>query len=166
MEDLAINLGVVAERLSKSVVHSHLGYTPLPGSYPGLWSQVLSWRYPSSRFFPRSPVPSPFLGVPHSWLGVLQSWLVGTQYQPGGTPGLGYCPSLDRTGVPHWLVQDWHTTPSQDRTGVPLPHKTEQQSEYLLCNGWYASCSHAGGLSSSIIHLFLPNSCRILPVLT
>ena len=53
----------------------------------------------------------------------------------GGYPGqasMGYPP-------PHW---NW--------MGVPPSPKTEQQSEYLLRDGQYASCVHAGGLSCCV----------------
>ena len=70
--------------------------------------------YPGPRFFPRSLVPVPFLGVPQS--------LART--------GLGYPPPDPG--------QDWGTT---------TPSETEQQSEYLLHGGRYASCGQAGELS-------------------
>ena len=38
------------------------GSTPVPCSFPGHWSQVLSWEYPSPRFFPRLLVPGPLSG--------------------------------------------------------------------------------------------------------
>ena len=90
------------------------GGTTVPGSFPHLWSQVLSQGVPQSQVLSWVSGPSSFLGVPQSW--------------PEGS-------------------EDW-STPSQDRTGVPPPPpRTEQQSKYLLCSGWYASCGHAGGLS-------------------
>ena len=97
------------------------GGTPVPGSFSGHWSQVLSGVYPSPRFFPRSPVPAPFLGVPqYGGTSPLTRW------------GLGYPPP-----------------PSQARSGLGYPPTpgTEQQSKHLLRGGWYASCVHAVGLS-------------------
>ena len=87
--------------------------------------------YPRGYPFPRSLVPGPFPGVPQSQV---LSWEVSLS-QPGGTP---------------WPGQDW-VPPGQDRTGVPPPpSQTEQQSEYFLGGGQYASCGHAGGLSCDV----------------
>ena len=108
------------------------GGTPIPGSFPGLWSQVLSRGLPESqvlsqvsgprsfpggylspRFFPRSLVPGPFQG--------------GTQQksQPGGTP--------ERIEVPPLPSWDW---------GTPCPSE-----QVLATRRAVASCGHAGGLS-------------------
>ena len=76
------------------------GGTPLPGFFPGHWSQVLSGG---------TTVLGSFPGY---WSQVLS----------GGYPNMGYPPS-----------QNWGTPP-----------RTEQQSEYLLRSGRYASCVHAG----------------------
>ena len=72
-------------------VHTGEG-TPVPDSFSGFWSQILSRRYPSPRFFPRSLVPGHFQGVYQSWPGEYPSPSWG-----GGTPvpGRGY-----RSGVP------------------------------------------------------------------
>ena len=75
------------------------GGTPVPGSFPGLWSQVLSRGYPSPRFFPIFLVPgglgtypSPGCGtlvlareVPQSQLGASYDWVT-----PQARTGLGY----------------------------------------------------------------------------
>ena len=105
----------------------NMGGTPVPGSFPGLLSQVLSWGYPSLR----SHVLSQKGWYPGLWYHVLSGryhspgW--GVPYpQPGliyprpGQNWLGYPPA--GIGVP----------PSQDRTGFPR--------DWLRC-GWYASCS-------------------------
>ena len=100
------------------------GGTPVPGSFPGLWSQVLSRGYHSPRFFPRSLIlsqvsgprsflgegyPRPFWGYPRT--GPRQGW--GTPSQDWGTPpwpGLGY--PLPQPGLEYPLPsQDWGPPP-------------------------------------------------------
>ena len=85
------------------------GGTPVPGSFPGLWSQVLSRG---------TPVPGSFPGL---WSQVL-SWGVPQSWPSGGTPGQGTS-SQDRTGVPPQLGQDW---------GTPL----RQNSRVSTCMWW------------------------------
>ena len=95
------------------------GATPVPGSFQGLWSQVLSrrgtpvpgsfqglWSQVLCRGAPQSQVLSKVFG-PRSYRGG------GTQVPAGGYPSPGQdrngvLPIQDRTGVP----------PSQDRSGV------------------------------------------------
>ena len=90
------------------------GGTSNPGSFPGHWSQVLSWGYPSP-----------------GWRGVPQSWLVE------GTPGQG-SPPLARSGwgTP-WPGQDG-VPPSQDRTGVPPPPQDRTAERALAM--WQVVC--------------------------
>ena len=90
-----------------------VGCTPVPGSFPGLWSQVLSRGYPILWSHVLSGgYPSPDLegGTPIPAGGVpVTPVLAGGYPSPGqGYPwtGLGYPP------------------PDQDRTGVPLPTRT------------------------------------------
>ena len=73
----------------------------------------------------------------------------------GGTP-----PGQDRTGIPPRPVQGYPLARTGTGLGVPQPghewgtlppSETEQQSEYLLRSGRYASCGHAGGLSCFLI---------------
>ena len=122
----------------RSLVPGHFWEgTPVPGSFPGLLSHVLSrgpqscWggggggtpvltgQYPSPRQEGQYPVP-------------------GRRYP---SPGQGVPRSPASVGYPKIGV------PPQDRTGVP-PHlpDIEQQSEYLLPGRRYASCGHTGGL--------------------
>ena len=93
-----------------------------PGKYRSDWSQV------------------PFRGYPSPRHGVPQSQAECNHSQAGGSPvqGGGVSPGQDRTG------QDWGTTPPN--TEVP-PQNTEDQKEYLVCGGRYASCIPAEGLS-------------------
>ena len=124
---------------------SFQGDTPVSGSFPGHWSQVLSGRGSHTpapghwpQVFSRGGTSVMAGRVPHSFLGVPQSW-------PGGIPVCGY-PSPGK---------DW-VHPSQVRMGTPypgqdgVPSMTEKQNKHLLCTGWYASFVHAGGLSCSI----------------
>ena len=77
------------------------GGTSVPGSLPGLWSQVISQGYQSLQWIPQDRIP----------------------------------PGQDRTGATPW-------------PGLRYPPaQTEQQSEYLLRYGRYASCGRTGGLS-------------------
>ena len=94
-----------------------------------------------------------------SWQGYLHpSSQRGTPFLPNNT-GWGYPPlGLDEgTSTQDWMAcpslppshQDWMGVPSvKTGWGYPPPpcQETEQQSEHLLCGGWYASCVHAGGL--------------------
>ena len=119
------------------------GVYPVPGSFPGHWSQVLSGRYPSSMFFPRSLVPCPFWGVPQSqvlsqvtgprsFLGLPQSWLwAGTPVlarSGWGTPSqnrMGYPPyppsKPGQDGVPSGLVRiGYPSALARTRLGYPL----------------------------------------------
>ena len=111
--------------------------------------------YPSPRFFPRSLVPGPFQGSTPVVAGGYPSPDHGVpRSQPKG---------YHQTGVPPPPDQDRTEVPGQDRTevppppprriglGHPPPPKTEQQSEYLLRGGQYASCGHAGGLSCFLL---------------
>ena len=97
-------------------------------------------------------VPCPFQGVRQCQVGGTPAPGRGvSQSQVGGTPGQVM---LSGNAVPHAPPgQDWGTSPSQDRTGVttPLPGETEQQSEYLLRGGRYASCVHPGGIRSKLV---------------
>ena len=88
--------------------------------------------------------PMSFLGVPHCLIpcpfpGVHQTLAMtgwGTP-PPPSQERIGYSPCQDRLGNP----------PSQDKTGYTPSLETEQHSEYLLRDGWYASSIHARGLS-------------------
>ena len=127
---------------SQVCVRPH-GGTQVPGSFPGLWSQVPFGGYPSPRFFPRFLVPGPFWGDPvlgsftGLWSQVLSRWYpVLARGTPGQgypkvrtalgylspQPGLGYPPS--RTGVQ-----------SLARTGLPRSPslETQQQSDVRFC---------------------------------
>ena len=126
------------------------GY-PSARFFPGLWSQVLSQRYP----IPRGaavPVGYPSLrqgeGTAVPGRGVLVTGRGVPQFPAGyPCPGVASLPGLNwgTTGRPG---QDKGTPlHSQDRTEVGYAPKTEQQSEYLLPGGGYAFCVHAGGLS-------------------
>ena len=125
------------------------GATPVPGSFPGLWSQVLSQG--CTPVLTRKGYPSPGLGVLQSQPGGYpmtglpppqpgQNWSTPQPGQDWGTPwpgqdwvtppppplqsGMGY--PLARTGVP--LGQNWGNPPT------PNP-ETEHLMEYLLCDG-------------------------------
>ena len=86
----------------------------------------------------------------------------GGQGTPWGTSSLrqyrmGYSPP-GHDGLPLPPHQDWMGTPPQvrirwDITLQPPPQPQEQQGEYLLRGGRYASCVHAGGLSCYNMHL-------------
>ena len=136
--------------------------------------------YPSPRFFPRSfpgGYPSP------GWGGGGTPVLVGEYHIPGQKsmeypqPGQeGVPPGQVRMGTPQLVLgyplarSGWGYPPGQVRMGYPLassgwvtlpPSGTEQQSEYLLHSGWYASCGQAGGLSCSSNQInFKPNLHR------
>ena len=75
----------------------------------------------------------------------------------GGTP----LPSGLDGGTPPPVRTGWGypPPPSELDEGIPPPthpcQETEQQSQYLLRGGRYASCVHAGGLSCLIYILFL-----------
>ena len=108
------------------------------------------WGYPSPRFFPRSLVPGPF---PGQWFQVLSRG-----YPSPSQEGHPRYPHQVMTGT-SWPGQDGSPSPPPARRGLGYPSLparsgwgtpppgTEQQSEYLLCGGWYASCVHAGGRS-------------------
>ena len=70
------------------------GSTPVPGSFPGLGTQVLSGGYPSPRFFPRSLVPGHFPGdtpVPGSFPGLWSQVLTwGNTPVPGSFLGFWF----------------------------------------------------------------------------
>ena len=113
---------------------THWGGGAVPGSFPGLWSRVLSkvlsGGYPSPKFFRRSLLSGPFWEVPQSQVlsqvSVPRSFLGGTPV-PGSFPGLWFqvlsggtpvppssdwgIPQLEvpQTGVPPWPGQDWDT---------------------------------------------------------
>ena len=118
------------------------GY-PFTGSFPGHWSQVLSGRYPSRRFSPRS-----FLG--------------GTPVLVGRGGNMNrFSPAPSRSGwglgTPR-PVQD-AIPPVQVRMGVPPPPPQGQNSRASIC---YAACGmppwvHAGGLSSITVHFLWSN---------
>ena len=104
---------------SQVSVHSHLRGTPVPGSFPGHWSQVIS-------------------GVPQSWLGeVLHD---GAPCWPGqdlGTlqPSSGWGTPPPRTGVP----------PGQVRMGYPPPHGLDWGNPTGQKNR-ASTCYAAGGM--------------------
>ena len=94
------------------VPQSFPGGTPVPGSFPGHWSQVLSRGNPSP------------------------GW-AGTPVLARDTPGLGYPPARSRWGTPS---QVWSTpwpgmeypsivstgvSPSQKKLGYPKPSQNE-----------------------------------------
>ena len=139
-------------------VHTRWQGTPVPGSFPDVWSKVLSlWGgyqshsggggggYSSSRFFGRSLVQGPFPGgtpvqagggtVSLSWSG----YPFG-QDRVTSQPGLGYL--LVRTEVPPG--QDW----SNPWWGLGYP------LDRLPC-GQYASC----GFPLEDFLVYLLNSC-------
>ena len=147
---------------SQVSVCSHQGGTPSPSHNISIhWSNVLSRRYPH----PWSHVPSQGNGGTP-----IQSLMGRGVFQPGqdgvSLPNwgwMGVTPSALDGSTPH---QDWMGYPPVTTGwGYPLSHvdgvpasgcgylllETEQQSEYLLHGGWYASCVHAGGLSSSCV---------------
>ena len=102
------------------------GVTPGPGSFPGLWYQILSQR--------GTPVPT---GVPQSQAVVPQSQAGGTPVPCRGYPFLGVLPQA-RTGLGYPQPrQDWGTSLARQNLS-----KTEQQSKYLLCSGQYSSYVH------------------------
>ena len=79
---------------------------------------------------------------------------------PSGGGGGG---TQSQVGVPQFQVgiprsQARGTPPPSQDCGTPLspppPPETEQQREYLVRGGWYASCVHARGLSCHFILLF------------
>ena len=98
---------------------------------------------------------------------------------PGGTPTSRSGPRSG-WGTPWSGLDGYPRTPIRTGWGYPLsgldggyppvgtgwgypppPKKTEQQSEYLLCGGRYASCVHAGGLSYYTFAYILHNTCDI-----
>ena len=104
-----------------------VGGTAVPGSFPGLWSQVPS----QGEVVPQSQLGG---GGSQSWRG--RTPVLARSYP---NPGQGQGVPLPRIGVPQ----------SQDRTGVPLfpartgvppppPPMTEKQSAYFLRGGRYA----------------------------
>ena len=139
-------------------VLSHIsGSRSFLGGYPSprffLWSQVLSCEVPNS--WPAGTLVA-VGGYSSRGQGHSSALAMGiAQSQPGGYPSHGWGlprgrgTSTARTGVTHWtelgypLCQDLGT-----------PHKTEQQSKYLLCSWWYASCSHTGGFSCVYMFIF------------
>ena len=117
---------------SQGVPQFQLGGTPVPGSFPGLCSQVFFLEVPSPS---QGDTPVPAGGNP---IPARRYPRIG--YSPGqhwGTPNQDW-------GTPPWPRHDWGTPP---QPGQGYPSKTEQQTESLLCSGRYASCVHAGGLS-------------------
>ena len=119
--------------------------------------------------------PSPSVGVPRSWSQVPFPGRGYSYPVPnGGTPiqslmGVPHsvpsratlarsgCCTPARTGWEYPIGNGWVSPsppsgldggipPHRDWMGVP-PWETEQQREYLLCGGRYASCSQAGVLS-------------------
>ena len=112
------------------------GVSVLRGAQCLVLSQVFGPRsfprgYPSPRFFPWSLVPGPFQGcTPVPEPGTRdrgKNLRLGYGYPPAGT----------------------RVTPSSPPPPPPPPRPrgTEQQSEYLLRGGRYASCGYTGGLS-------------------
>ena len=89
------------------------------------------------------PSPGPDGGYPSQvWPGGTQArsrWRVPQSGLMGGIPGRS-----DR-GYTRWGTPSRDGVPSPSRDGVPPG--TEQQIEYLIIGGRYASCIHAGGLS-------------------
>ena len=69
------------------------GGTPVPGSFQGFWSQVLSGGTP----IPAEGTPVLPGGVPQSWPGGTTVLTGGTPVLAGGTPGQEY--PLVRTGL-------------------------------------------------------------------
>ena len=100
-----------------------------------------------------------------TWQGTPQQ---GTPRQ--GTPWQGTPPSWTWQGTPPRCMPQSQVPPSQVRMGYQPGQVrkgypsfgTEQQSEYLLHGGCYASCVHAGGLSCFKINLnkFLMYICH------
>ena len=129
---------------------------PFPGGTPVTGPRSLMGYHsprqgnPSHRWHTQVPgegTPVPCGGTP--------AW--GTSVSGGITRFLGY--HLARTGLrypPARTGLGYSST--RTRMGYPLP-KTEQQSEYLLCSGWYASFIHAEVLilcSFSVFTVFVP----------
>ena len=82
-------------------------------------------------------------------------------YPPPNKKGWGYPPLGLDGGTPHPDI-GWRSPPSCPGKGIPDPlswprtwmggdSQQEQQSEYLLRGGWYASCVYAGGLSCFVL---------------
>ena len=101
------------------------GGTPILGSFPGHWSQVLSGE----------EYPSPGWRVPHPWLLVPQSWQGVPQYGVPTQPG--------EDGVLPGKVRMWY---SPSRTGVPTPPGQ---------NSWVGTCYMAGGMPLAVMQDFL-----------
>ena len=110
----------------------------------GLWSQVLS-LVSSPRFFPRGwGYPSPITGPAQSPVqGPAQSTGVPPKTEQ---PRTVVPPSQDRTGGTPMTGWGLFLTPGQDWGCTPNlpPHRTRM----VVRRGRYASCIHAGGLSS------------------
>ena len=113
-------------------VHT-LGGTPVPGSFPGLWSQVLfGWVPQSCPSWGGTPVLAGV--VPLSWPGRIP------QSQQG--PKTGVPPRQDMTGVPPAGTGLWYppvrTGVPPTRTGLPLtrtwvPIPPRQNSRASTC---------------------------------
>ena len=86
---------------------------PVPGSFPGYWSQVIS----GGTLVPvPGSFPGPFQGVPQACHGVPQSWqgypspVMGTLSLDGVTPARsGWDTPLARIGLGVHPSQDWGT---------------------------------------------------------
>ena len=83
-----------------------MGATPVPGSFPSHWPQVLSWGTPVPGFFPGHWSQVISGGMAQSWLGVQQSW-------PVRYPTLGW--------VPPWPGQLYGTLRARSEWGTPHP---------------------------------------------
>ena len=120
---------------------------PIPtGGTPILPDGGYAHPIPMEGVPPSSPIgvwvpPSSPMGVPHPVLmGYPRQVSMGYPLPcwDGGTP---------LASSWWWYLFHW------DWMEVLPPQETEQQSEYLLCGGRYASCVHARGLSSVKIKL-------------
>ena len=122
----------------------------------------IHWSHVFSKVVLQCLVPS---HVPSQGVYPIQSWLGGGHTlarSAWGTPllglGLGRPPPIETRWwySPHWDWMGYPPPPSWTGSGnPPPPTETEQQSEYLLHGGRYASCVHAGGLSSLNLILIL-----------
>ena len=124
------------------VSFSQLSVCPrLGGTYPGLWSQVLSQVSGPVVFLRGYSCPRLEGGTQVTDGGFSSTRQRGTPVPGGGYPISGFLQTRQGYPPPPQEGQDWST---------PRP-KTEQQSEYLLHGGRYASCVRAGGLSCSSV---------------
>ena len=125
------------------LVCPHRGVPTLTGGY-------LPWPGPDGGYLPWW-VPTPARSRWGTYPGQVQT---GGTYPGWGIPTLVGTTPLARVGTPMARVGTPNQSrypPSQGRypparVGTPSPTRTDQHSEHLLRDGWYASCVHARGL--------------------